>query len=219
MQETANMQWDLREPPPVSAITKLYFLFVLACCIWAAVVFIKRLWKSRSWPSTRRGNLIALSRALQAADATQASTLAADIPEASPEAGLRSLIALKSLAFHELPSDIIDRADLRFTYELSVLRATAANLKSLATLLLVITGAWTAYGLVNICEGISATPATGTSGVYGSLSEIFVGLCLSQVVLAILYILRWRIVTLLARRERLWNLLVAQLRILSIPPR
>jgi len=220
MQAPTNLGWDpqsLDRYPPVT--TKLFFLFVFACCMWAAVVLIKTLWKTHSWLSTRRGNLVALSHALQAADAPQASTLAAEIPESSPEAGLRGFAAIKTIAFHELPAGILDRADLRFTYALSALRATAANLKCLATFLLVLTGAWTAYGLAKICEGISATPATGASAVYGGLSEIFIGLGLSLAVLAILYILRWRILSLLARRERLWLQIRGYLQLLVTPPR
>jgi hypothetical protein len=128
------------------------------------------------------------------------------------------LTVLKSIAFRELSEDLIARADLRFTYVLSALRATATNLKYLATLPLILTGAWTTYGLANITRGISLTKATGISAVYGGITEVLVTLCISLSVLAFLYALRWRIITLHNRRERLWHLLIAQLRILSTPP-
>lgn len=217
MQEV-NAQWDFHESSPISTITKLYVGFVVVCCIWAIVVFIKSLWLTKAWPSTRRGNLINLSKALQAADVSQISTLAAGIPEDSPEAGLRRLVALKSSPFHELPTDIINRADLHFTYLLSALRATANNLRHLATLFLIFTFAWTSYGLTNVCRGISASKTPGISTLYGAMTEIFGTLSAALFVFAILYVLRWRIVSLLGRRERLWHLLKSQLEILLTPP-
>jgi len=113
-----------------------------------------------------------------------------------------------------LPGDLIAQADLHFTYVLSVLRATATNLRSLATLLIILTGAWTTYGLSNITRGISTTKATGISAVYGGVTEVLVTLCISLFILAFLYILRWRLVSLLSRRERLWQLLKSQLQLL-----
>lgn len=217
MQEAPNVQWDIREPAPLSAISKLYFFFLVACCIWAVVVLLKTLWKTRNWPSTRRGNLISLSKALHSANPTEASTLAAKIPESSPESGLRALTALKSIALHELPGDLIAQADLRFTYVLSALRVTATNLKYLAALLLILTGAWTTFSLSNITSGISATKATGISALYGGVTEVLVTLCISLSVLAFLYILHWRLVSLLSRRERLWQLLKSQLQLLLNP--
>jgi len=218
MQEAPNVQWDLREEPSPSGITRLFVAFLVVCCIWAVVIIIKVLWNTRSWPSTRRGKLIALSQALQAADANQVSTLAAKIPEASPEAGLRGLTAIKSIAFHELPAGILDRAELRFAYALSALRATATNLQYLATFLLIVTGAWTTYGLAKICIGFSVSKTVGSSVFYGAMSDIFGPICLSIVVLSILYILRWRILSLLARRERLWLQITGYLQLLVIPP-
>lgn len=218
MQEIPDVQWDIREASPLSSATELYILFLLSCCIWAVVVLLKTLWKTRTWPSTRRGQLITLSQALQSADAPQASLLASEISEKCPEAGLRRLAALKSNSFQELPGDLIAQADLRFVYVLSALRATATNLKYLATLLLILTGAWATYGLSNITRGISSTKATGISAVYGGITEVLVTLCISLSVLAFLYILRWRLVSLLSRRERLWHLLKSQLQLLLTLP-
>jgi len=214
MQETPNVQWDIHEASPLSAATKLYIFFLLSCSIWAIVVILKTLWKTRSWPSTHRGNLISLSKALRSADATEASTLAAKIPDASPESGLRALTALKSLASHELPEDLIAQADLHFTYAISALRATATNLQYLATLLMIITGAWTTSGLANISKGLSVSKTSGVAVIAGAMSEIFDPLCISLLILACLYILRWRLVSLLSRREHLWQLLKSQLQLL-----
>lgn len=219
MQEAPNVQWDLREEPSPSGITRLFVAFLVVCCIWAVVIIIKVLWNTRSWPSTRRGKLIALSQALQAVDANQVSTLAATIPEASPEAGLRGLAAIKSIAFHELPAGILDRAELRFTYLLSSLHATVTNLKSLATLLLIVTGAWMSYALATFFKGASAGKTFPVSVFSDAVSEVSATLCVGLFVLAILYTLRWRIASLLARRERLWHLLKTQLQLLLTPPR
>ena len=214
MQES-GVQWDLRECPSGPAVpTRFYILFLLVCCIWVIVVLIKAFWTTRSWPSTRRGELLDLSQALQAGDASKASDVAARIPDAAPEAALRCLAVLRPVAFHQLPPETLARADLHFTFVLYALHATANNLRSLSRLLLILTAAWTAYGLANICKGISYMKATGISAVYGGLTEVLGILCVSLFILAILYALRWRIVSLLGRRERLWSQLKGHLELL-----
>lgn len=214
MQEIPNAQWDIHEAGPLPVFTRLYVLFLVACCIWAIAVIIKALWNTRSWSSTRHGNLIALSKALQAAGAPQASTLASDIPEDSPEAGFRRLTALKSMAFHELPADLIARADLRFTYVLSALRASVTNLKYLATLLLILTGAWTTYGLAYDLKGIASEKVTGLSAIIGGVQDMLPVLYFAFLLLAAVHLIYWRPSVLLIRRESLWLQLKGYLQLL-----
>jgi hypothetical protein len=212
-----DIQWDLQESSGPSTLTKLFISFLLACFIWSIVAAVKAFWRTRSWPSSRRGKLLELSLDLESADGSNIALSVADIPEAAPEAGLRSLVALKSAPFRDLPMDILGRSDLHFTYLLSALRTTADNLRRLAKLLLIVTAAWIAYGLGNICKGISYTKVMGISAVYGALTEIFVMLCISLFLSAVLYVIRWRIAALLDRRERLWHRLKSQLTLLTPP--
>lgn len=125
---------------------------------------------------------------------------------------------LKETDFSELPKEIVLQVDLRFSYLLSSLRNTAANLRSLATLLLIMMGSGTAYGLANICKGISASKAIPISAVYGDLSELLGMLCISFLVLAILYSIRWRIMSAASRREQLWQTVKSELQFLLNPP-
>jgi len=220
MQEQPGVTWDLNQIDTyVPLPTKLYVCFLLVCCIWGVTALLKFIWKTRAWPSTRRGELFDLSQALQTADASRVSDVAAKISEAAPGAGLQRLAILKSVALHELPAEIIARADLHFTCVLSALHVTANNLRSLRRLLLILMAAWTAYGLANICKGISYMKATGISAVYGGLTEVLGTVGISLFILAVLYALRWRIVCLLDRRERLWLRIKGQLAILFAPPR
>jgi len=129
------------------------------------------------------------------------------------------LTALKSTDFRKLPASLIERAELRSTYVLFDLRATAANLKSLATLLLIVTGTWASYAAAALFGGLSPGKAIPVSAVSGALAEISITLCIALFVLAILYVLRWRIDSLLARRGRLWHFLKSQLQLLLTPPR
>jgi hypothetical protein len=106
MQES-TVQWDLRQVdyyPPVT--TKLYILFLFVCCVWGATVLIKTLWRTRFWASTHRGTLIALSHALQSADALQVSMLAAEIPEASRKLVFAGLSPLNRLRFTNYPATL-----------------------------------------------------------------------------------------------------------------
>ncbi len=101
------------------------------------------------------------------------SELAAEIPEDCPESGLRRLRNVERAAFPETLKEIIRRADLRFTFAIAGIRAAAMNLKRLITLELILTTAWSFYGVANICKGTSIRNLAGLALFFSSLTDIF----------------------------------------------
>ena len=212
MQE--QIQWDARSIDyALPLYTRLFSMFLFIAVVWLFVAIIRSIWLTYSWPNTRRGTFRLLLQALQSGDLEQVSALALKIPERSPECGLRRLANLQQEAGNRL-DQITRQADIAFRVQLARLSTVAINLQRLFTLLLLLTGSWTAYGLANTFKGISADKATGLSAVYGGYSEVAAMLSVNLFVAGALYAVRWRIASAALRRERLWCALKSHLELL-----
>ena len=211
MQEQVDVQWDLRSIDSYASLTtRIYVCILLVCGLWGVISLIRLVWATYAWPSTRRRPLLDLFRALRSSDINEVSKLAREIPETAPEGGLRTL-ALKKEPPHDWPADIVQQGQIHFKHALLSLRNTAANLRNLIVLLSIVTASAAADGLANLCKGTAANKAAGISALFAGLSELLGLVWISLLVIAGLYSIRWRIVSVITNREHRWELLKSRL--------
>jgi hypothetical protein len=137
-----------------SLVTQLYYWLLLLSFLWGLFSLLNVIWTTRKWPSIRRGRFADLRDALRQGQVLRTTTLATEIPPDCPESGLSQLSAVQLETPGELLRQIVSRADLQFTYEISGISNAATNLKRLVALQLILTAAWGCYGLANIFKGI-----------------------------------------------------------------
>ena len=205
--------WSLEVDRFIPLSTKLFVYFLALSCLWGVVCLVKSAWITSRWPSTKRGKLIELQQTLEAGDRESAATLTSKLPKKSPESGLAEFDAQISSAHLHILSL---QSDLTFRHALAPLLAAATHLKNFTILLLLTSAAWTAYQVTNIFQFISANKIMAISAVFGGLREATALLCVGLVIAVAFHLIRWRLTSLLTRRQNLWDSIKSHLEMIAI---